>query len=119
MKKLILFSFLLTIICSMTIAKNKEVEVPVILTEIVVNPDGTHNGPHRSDTTIVIYQSGSTFNFGESLAGCTVTLLLNSAVVYSDFVGTDGTVIIPASFTGTFELCLTIDTQVFSAEIEL
>ena len=45
MKKLILFSFLLTIICSMTIAKNKEVEAPVVLTEIVVNPDGTHNDP--------------------------------------------------------------------------
>lgn len=40
MKKLILFSFLLTIICSMTIAKNNEEEVPVIMTEIVVNPDG-------------------------------------------------------------------------------
>lgn len=119
MKKIILFSFLLTIICSMAIAKNEEVEVPIIMNEKVINQDESHNEPHRSDSTIVIYQNGNTFYFGESLAGCATTLLLNNVVVYSDNVGTVGTVIIPASFTGTFELCLTINTQVFSADIEL
>ena len=104
----------------MTIAKNNEVEVHIILTEIVVNPDGSHNGPQRSlESTLVIYQSGNTFIFGEPLAGCSVNLLLDNVVVYSDFVGTDGTVTIPTSLTGTFELCVTIGTQVFSAEIVL
>ncbi len=92
----------------------------IVMTEKVVITSGGHENPPKSpEATLMIYQSGNSFYFGEAFVGCAVTLLLNNVVVYSDFVGTDGTVTIPASFTGTFELCLTIGTQVFSAEIEL
>ena len=70
----------------MAIAKNEEVEVPIIMNEKVINQDESHNEPHRSDSTIVIYQNGNTFYFGESLAGCATTLLLNNVVVYSNYV---------------------------------
>ncbi len=94
--------------------------IPIIMIEKNDNPIGNHENPPKSpEATLIIYQNGNTFYFGESLAGCAVTLILNNVVVYSDIVGTDGTITIPASFTGTFELCITIDTQVFSAEIEL
>lgn len=118
--KLFLVIFMLMTTFSMTSAKNHEVEIPVIMTEKVKNPLDTQGTPPKSpEATLIIYQSGNTFIFGETHVGGTVTLLLNNVVVYSDFIGTDGTVTIPASFTGTFELCLTIGTQVFSAEIEL
>ena len=118
--KIFIIIFMLLTTFSMTSAKNHEVEIPVIMTEKVINPSDTQGeSPKSPETTLMIYQSGNTFNFGEALSGCTVTLLSNNVVVYSDFVGTDGTVTIPTSLTGTFELCVTIGTQVFSAEIVL
>ena len=105
---------------SMANANVTAVDDPIILTEKIDNPIGGHGDfPKSPEATLLIYQSGNTFYFGESLAGCTVTLLLNNVEVYSAIVGNDGTVTIPTSFTGTFELCITIGSQVFSAEIEL
>ena len=95
------------------------IDDPIILTEII-DPTGDHGGPNRNPPqSINATMQDHTIVFGTDYTGCTVTLLLNNVVVYSDFVGADGTVTIPASFTGTFELCITIGTQVFSAEIEL
>lgn len=120
MKKLLLF-LVFTFACfNLTKANVAADSIPIIMTQKIDNPGGGHGEtPKSPEATWMIYQSGNSFYFGEALVGCTVTLLLNNVVVYSDFVGADGTVTIPASFTGTFELCLTIGTQVFSAEIEL
>ena len=120
MKKLFLF-FVFTFAClNLTKANVAADSIPIIMTQIIDNTGGEHGTPPKSpEATLLIYQNGNTLNFGGSLAGCAVTLILNNVVVYSDIVGTDGTITIPASFTGTFELCITIDTQVFSAEIEL
>ena len=103
----------------MAYASINQVEEPVVMTEKVVNPNGSQNDPQRSDSTLVIYQSGRTFIFGSSFTGNVVTLLLNNVEVYSDIIGSDGTVTIPDGFIGRFELCLTIGLQVFSAEIDL
>ena len=92
---------------------------PIVLNEKFDNPIGAHEGPGKSPTTINVYQSGSTFYFGESYIGCAVTLLLNNVVVYSDMVGIDGTVSFPESFSGTFELILTVDTTVYGAFVTL
>ena len=120
MKKLFLLIVFAFAFLNLTKANVSADSIPIIMTQIIDKPIGEQGEtPKSPEATIVIYQSGSTFNFGESLAGCAVTLLLSNVVVYSDFVGTDVTVTIPASFTGTFELCITIGTQVFSAEIEL
>ena len=95
-------------------------EEPVVILTEIIDPTGDHGDPHRGSTaTIYATLQDHTVAFGSEYCGCTVTLLLNNVVVYSDFVGTDGTVTIPESFTGTFELCITVGTQVFSAEIEL
>ena len=119
MKRIIVISLLLAVF-GLAKANINQVEVPVVMTEKVVNPNGSQNEPHRSpEATLVIYQSGSIFYFGESYAGCTVTLLSDNVEVYTDIVGNDGIVTIPTSFTGTFVLCITIGSQVFSAEIEL
>jgi hypothetical protein len=118
--QLFLVIFMLLTTFSMTTAKTHEDGMPVIMTEKVTNPSGTHGNPPKSpEATLLVYQDGSTFYFEASLAGCAVTLLSNNVVVYSDVVGTDGIVTLPASLTGTFELCITIDSQVFSAVIEL
>lgn len=118
--KILLVIFMLLTTFGMSSAKSYEVEEPVIMTEKVKNPSGElGNFPKSPEATLVIYQSGNVFIFGQALAGCPVTLISDNMVVYSDFVGTDGTVTIPASLTGTFELCLTIGSQVFSAEIVL
>lgn len=120
MKKLFLLIVFAFAFLNLTKANVAADSIPIIMTPIIDNPIDDHGTPPKSpEATLMIYQSGNSFYFGETLVGCTVTLLLNSAVIYSDFVGTDGTVTIPASFTGTFELCITIGTQVFSAEIEL
>ncbi|MBQ4294553.1 MAG: hypothetical protein II755_03095 [Prevotella sp.] len=95
-------------------------EVPVVMTEKVVNPNGSQNDPQRSpDATLVIYQSGRTFHFGETYAGNAVTLLLNEVEVYSGLVGNDGTVTFPESLIGTFELILTVGTTVYGAFVTL
>ena len=120
MKKLfllIVFAFAFLILTKANVTADS---IPIIMTQIIDNPIGEHGNPPKfPKATLMIYQSGNSFYFGEALVGCAVTLLLNNVVVYSDFVGADGTVTIPSSFTGTFELCITIGTQVFSAEIEL
>ena len=119
MKRIIVISLLLAVF-GLAKASINQVEVPVVMTEKVVNPNGSQTEPHRSpDSTLVIFQSGNTFYFGESLIGCAVTLLFNDVEVYSDIVGSEGTVTIPEDFTGSFELCLNVGSQVFSAEIEL
>lgn len=119
MKKIIVISLLMAVFSS-AMASIHQVEVPVIMTEKVVNPNGTHNDPHRTpDSTLVIYQSGRTFHFGESFIGCAITLLLDDIVVYSDFVGSDGNVTVSDDIIGNFELCLTIGSQVFSAVVDL
>ena len=104
---------------SMANANVTSVDDPVILTEKFDNPVSGHEGPSKSPTFVYVYQDGSTFYFGDSFAGCTVTLLLNNVEVYSGIVGIDGNITIPEDFTGTFELCLYVGSQVFSAEIEL
>ena len=92
----------------------------IILTQKIDNPIDEHGDtPKSPEATVIIYQNGNIFFFGDSFVGCTVTLLLNNVEVYSDIVGNDGTFTIPTSFTGTIELCITIGSQVFSAEIEL
>lgn len=102
--KILLFIFMLLTSFGMSSAKSYEVEEPVIMTEKVKNPSGElGNYPKSPETTLLIYQNGNTFYFGESLAGNSITLIFNNVVVYSDVVGTDGTIIIPATFTGTFE----------------
>ena len=94
--------------------------IPIIMTEKFINPiGGQGDTPKSPEATVIIYQSGNSFYFGEAFVGCSVTLLLNNVVVYSDFVGTDGIVTIPTSFSGTFELCINIGLQVFSTEIQL
>ena len=92
---------------------------PIVLNEKIDNPIGAHEDPGKSPTTINVYQNGSTFYFGESYIGCAVTLLLNNVVVYSDMVGIDGTVSFPESFSGTFELILTVGTTVYGAFVTL
>ncbi len=120
MKKLFLLIVFAFAFLNLTKANVAADSIPIIMTPIIDNPIDDHGTPPKSpEATLMIYQSGNSFYFGEAFVGCAVTLLLNNVVVYSDFVGTDGIVTIPASFTGTFELCLTIGTQVFSAEIEL
>ena len=118
--KRIVTTFLLLALLGMAKANINQVEDPVVMTEKVVNPNGSQNEPHRSsEATLVIYQSRSIFYFGESFAGCSVTLFSNNVDVYSDIIESDGTITIPESFTGTFELCITVGSQVFSAKIEL
>ncbi len=120
MKRFFLLFVFAFALFNMTKADVTEVNAPIIMTEKFDNPIGDHGDfPKSPEATLLIYQSGNTFYFDESLACCTVTLLLNNVEVYSDIVGNDGTVTIPTSFTGTFELCITIGSQVFSAEIEL
>ena len=92
---------------------------PIVLNEKIDNPIGAHEDPGKSPTTINVYQNGSTFYFGESYIGCAVTLQLNNVVVYSDMVGIDGTVSFPESFSGTFELILTVGTTVYGAFVTL
>ena len=92
---------------------------PIVLNEKIDNPIGAHEDPGKSPTTINVYQNGSTFYFGESYIGCAVTLLLNNVVVYSDMVGIDDTVSFPESFSGTFELILTVGTTVYGAFVTL
>ena len=92
---------------------------PIVMSEKFDNPIGGHEGPGKSPTTINVYQNGSTFYFGESFVGCTVTLLLNNVVVYSDIVASDGTVTFPESFSGTFELLLTVNTTTYGAFVTL
>ena len=104
---------------SLANANVMSVDDPIILTEKIDNPVGGHGDPGKSPTFLYVYQDGNTFYFGESYAGCTVTLLSNNVEVYTDIVGNDGIVTIPTSFTDTFVLCITIGSQVFSAEIEL
>ena len=120
MKKLFfIFAFTCACFC-LTKATVLDENNPIIMTEKIDNPIVGHGDPPKSpEATLLIYQDGSSFYFGESLASCAVTLLSNNVVVYYDVVGTDGIVTLPASFTGTFELCITFDSQVFSAEIEL
>ncbi len=120
MKKLFLLIVFAFSCFNLTKASVAADSIPIIMTQIIDKPIGEQGTPPKSpEATLLIYQSGNTFNFGESLVGCTVTLLFNNVVVYSDIVGTDGIVTIPQSYTGTFELCITIGSQVFAAEIEL
>ena len=92
---------------------------PIVLTEKFDNPIGGHGSLGKSPTTINVYQSGSTFYFGESFIGCVITLLLNNVVIYSDIVASDGTITFPESLTGTFELILTVDATDYGAFVTL
>ena len=79
--KRIVTTFLLLALLGMAKANINQVEDPVVMTEKVVNPNGSQNEPHRSsEATLVIYQSRSIFYFGESFAGCSVTLFSNNVL---------------------------------------
>lgn len=120
MKKVLFITVFLFAFFCLTNANVMAVGDPIIMTEKIDNPIDEHGEfPKSPESTLLIYQSGNTFYFGESYVGCAVTLLFNNVEVYTDIVGNDGTVTIPTNFTGSFELCITIDSHVFSAEIEL
>ena len=119
MKKVFFITVFVFAFLCLTNANVAAVDDPIILTEKIDNPVDGHGDPGKSPTYLYVYQSDNVFYFGEAFLGCTVSLLCNNVEVYSDIVGNDGTVAIPTSFTGTFELCITIGPQVFSAEIEL
>lgn len=119
MKKVFFITVYVFAFFCFTNANIMAVDAPIILTEKIDNPVDGHGDPGKSLTYLYVYQDGRTFHFGESFDGCAVTLLLNNVEVYSDIVGHDGTVTIPTSITGTFELCITIGSQVLSAKIEL
>ena len=119
MKRTFVITLLLAFFC-MTHAIILQDEVPVVMTEKVVNPNGSQNGPQRSpDATLVVYQCGWTFYFGEAYTGNVVTLLLNDVEVYSGFVGTDGTITFPETITGTYEMNLIVGDMVYSAFVTL
>lgn len=120
MKKLLLLFVFAFAIVNLAKANVTDGDDPIIMTEKVDNPISGHGDPPKSPgSTLKIYQNGSTFYFGDSLVGCSVSILLNNVVAYTGTVGTDGTVTIPASFTGTFELQITIGSTVYSAYIDL
>ena len=120
MKKLFLLIVFAFSCFNLTKASVAADSIPIIMTQIIDKPIGEQGTPPKSpEATLLIHQDGSSFFFGQALAGCPVTLISDNAVVYSDIVGTDGIVTIPQSYTGTFELCITIGSQVFAAEIEL
>jgi len=100
------------------------VEVPsgdlVIMTEKVVITSGGHENPHKSPSVpLYVYQTGHQFDFGESCAGCSVTLLSGDVTVYSTSVDSNGQVMFPSSLSGTFELQLAVSDVTYWAEVEL
>ena len=120
MKKLLFIIVFAFAFLNLTKANVTEVNVPIVMTQIIDNPTEEHGeSPKSPEATLLVYQNGNTIYFGESLAGCVVTLLLNNVVVYTDCVGADGIISIPASISGTFVLCINVGSQIFSAEIEL
>ena len=81
MKKLFLLIVFAFSCFNLTKASVAADSIPIIMTQIIDKPIGEQGTPPKSpEATLLIYQSGNTFNFGESLVGCTVTLLFNNVV---------------------------------------
>ncbi|MBR6262941.1 MAG: hypothetical protein IKR05_06970 [Prevotella sp.] len=118
--KLLFLIVMLTITFNMTYARVNQFGEPIVMSEKVTNPSGTHGEPHKSpDETLCIYQNDNYFYFGESFYGCAVTLLFNNVTVFSTAVDENGQVFVPTTLTGVFELQIIVDGVVYWAEVIL
>lgn len=116
MKKYLLLSLLSFATFVSAIAEKKEVDI----NPIAQPRNGQNNNLPRSP----IYQPHifieyNTLFFDFSCIGCSIQLLQDDIVVYTDVVNEDGEIILPDCLSGVYQLQLQFGSIIFEGEIEL
>lgn len=119
MRKLLIILALTFAFQTVSKAEITSVDDPIILTEKIDNPISGNGGPSKSPALLYMYQSGNVLSFNQSYEGCVVSLLLNNFTVYTTVVDDNGEVTIPETYSGTFELQISVGEVIYWAEIQL
>ena len=79
------------------------------------------NGPSRSpEETIVVQQDDFALTFPSWCEGCMVCLADDEDdIVFTGYVGTDGTITLPTTLSGTYTLLLYVDDIIYYGDMEL
>lgn len=84
-----------------------------------VNNNNNGGGPRSPSTPVYAQQQGHTVILGSTYEGCIIELLDYNNVIWSDYVGNDGTVVIPGDMMGVFNLILYVDDAAYIGEVIL
>ena len=121
MKKMLLLIVLTTITSwSFVRADDPQGGNSVLLSPKIDTPIGGHGGLQKDEpASILIDQLGHDLIFGEDYCCCMITLAFEDCIVYSTYVPATGTVSLPITLSGTFELVLYVGDVRFVGEITL
>ena len=113
-KNIILFFFIS--VMSVSAQTNGGGEIPIKPNP----PGGGHGGPGKSDYTIYVLQDDFVLTFPTIYESCMVCLAdEDDDIVFTGYVGTDGTITLPTTLSGNFTLILYVDDIIYYGDIEL
>lgn len=116
MKKYLLLTLLSLATFSLADAEQKDV---------IINPKAQSGNKHNDNNprspirTPHVSIEDFTLLFDLSCIGCSIQLLQDDIVVYTDVVNEDGEVILPNCLSGVYQLQLQFGSIIFEGEIEL
>ena len=77
-------------------------------------------GPHKAPVaTVVVEQDGNDLIFPSWCESCMVCLADEDDIVFTGYVGTDGTIMLPTTLSGTYTLILYVDDIIYYGDLEL
>lgn len=112
---------LLTFLISMlTLFNGKAEEKDVIIYPVKEQYNNEGNRPARNPIYVPnVTIDGTTLHFEHSCIGCSIHLLQDDVIVYSDVVDENGEVQLPSNLSGVYQLQLQFGSITFVGEIEL
>ena len=83
------------------------------------NNNDNQGGARSPSTPVYAQQQNHTIIIGSAYEGCLIELLEQNEVIWSDYVGNDGTVVIPETIVGVFNLMFYVDDATYMGEVIL